>query len=206
MRTRTAALVLLVLAAAACGPSSTATQKTAVETPPVTAAPAAGGKGRVETQRFASKALGVDKDYLVYLPAGYDADATTRYPVLYYLHGLTGDETNWTDKGDLAGAADALGLRAIVVMPDGDDSFYTNAVADYDYDKCLADGGGLFVPGQPKHRTCVRHRAYETYMVEDLIQEIDGRYRTIAARDGRAIAGLSMGGFGALKLALKHKD
>lgn len=209
MRTRTAAvvLVLVVSVAAGCGPSSTTTQKTAVETPPVATAPApGGGKGRIETQRFASAALGVDKDYLVYLPAGYDADATTRFPVLYYLHGLTGDETNWTENGDLAGAADALGLRAIVVMPDGDDSFYTNAVGDYDYDKCLADGSGLFIPGQPKHKTCVRHRAYETYVIEDLIKEVDGRYRTIATRDGRAIAGLSMGGFGALKLALKHKD
>lgn len=199
-RSRELGLAAVVALAAACSPAPPTSRSVTTATPP---APAA---GRVETRTFASTALGVDKDYVVYLPAGYDAAPATRWPVLYYLHGLTGDETNWTQGGDLAAIADRLDLRAIVVMPDGDDGFYTDAATDYDYDQCLADGRGLLIPAAPKHRTCVRHRAYETYVVRDLVADVDATYRTIADQRGRAIAGLSMGGFGALKLALRHPE
>ncbi|HEX5059243.1 MAG TPA: alpha/beta hydrolase-fold protein, partial [Kofleriaceae bacterium] len=163
-------------------------------------------KGRVETKRFKSAALGVEKKYLVYLPAGYDS-ATTRYPVFYYLHGLGGNETNWVEGGKLDEAADGLGLQAIVVMPDGDDSFYVDGLAKVDYDACMKDGTGLFIPQkQNKRDTCVRARKYETYITKDLIGHIDATYRTIAKREARAIAGLSMGGFGALMLSMRHQD
>jgi S-formylglutathione hydrolase FrmB len=171
--------------------------------PPAPAVPIAHGK--VSTVRFHSDALGVDKDYVLYLPADYDSGK--RFPVFYYLHGLGGNETNWTKGGHLDEAADVLTLEAIVVMPDGDDGFYSDAVTPVDYAACMKDGTGLFIPGaQPKDKTCVRDRKYETYIVKDLIAEVDGKYRTIASRDGRAIAGLSMGGFGALELAMRHPD
>jgi S-formylglutathione hydrolase FrmB len=205
---------LLTLALIACSNGSPQ-QPTAAKpaTPVASAAPtapeseAAVAKGRVERESFKTAALGVDKKYLVYLPAGYEENPSKRYPVFYYLHGLTGNETNWVELGKLDTAADQLGLQAIVVMPDGDDSFYVDALASVDYDACMKDGTGLFIPGkQPKGDTCVRARKYETYITKDLIQHVDATYRTIAKREARAIAGLSMGGFGALMLAMRHPD
>jgi S-formylglutathione hydrolase FrmB len=173
--------------------------------PPTQQQPAPIARGKVSTQRFHSEALGVDKDYVLYLPASYDSGK--HFPVFYYLHGLTGKETDWLHGGKLDEAADQLGLDAIVVMPDGDDGWYTDAVTPVDYAQCMKDGTGLFIPGmQPKDKTCVHDRKYETYIIKDLVGEIDAKYHTIASRDGRAIAGLSMGGFGALELGMRHPD
>ena len=195
----------LVVALVAC------TTPRTIAPPP--AAPPVAAKGRVVTERFRSEALGVDKAVVVYLPAGYEDGPATRWPVFYYLHGLTGDETDWTERARLHETADALGLQAIIVMPDGDDSFYVNAVTPIDYDACMKDGTGLLSvdrSGGPLTRTraatCVRKRDYATYIVNDLVGWVDRTYRTIATREGRAIAGLSMGGFGALQLALRHRD
>ena len=175
----------------------------AAATPPAATTPT----GRVETRHFHSDALGVDKDYVVYLPAGYDGKTATRWPVFYYLHGLGGDEHSWVKGGHIDRAADSLGLAAIIVMPDGDDGFYADSKRAIDYDACMADGTGLFVPKmQPHAQTCVRHPAYETYIVKDLIGDVDAHYRTIAKRESRAIAGLSMGGLGALELSMRHPD
>jgi len=127
--------------------------------------------------------------------------------VFYYLHGLGGNETNWVENGKLDAAADQLGLAAIVVMPDGDDDFYIDSRAPIDYGQCMKDGSGLFVPERKPYDTaCVHTRNYETYIVKDLVGWVDGHYRTIARRDGRGVAGLSMGGFGAMELALRHPD
>jgi S-formylglutathione hydrolase FrmB len=169
--------------------------------------PAAAAPSRVVTEHFHSDALGVDKAVVVYLPRGYDSQPARRWPVFYYLHGLGGNETNWVKQGQLDAAADRLGLAAIVVMPDGDDGFYIDSRAPIDYEQCMKDGSGLFVPDrQPHDTTCVRARNYETYVAKDLVGWVDGHYHTIARRDGRAIAGLSMGGFGAMELALRHPD
>lgn len=193
----------LLVAVVACSTPSTKPADPAA--PPPTTAPSA--KGRLLTRTFPSAALGVDKAYVVYLPAGYDAKPDVRWPVFYYLHGLTGNETNWVHGGHLDDVADQLGLGAIVVMPDGDDGFYADAVTPIDYDACMRDGTGLFIPGiQPHAATCVRHRNYETYIVRDLIGDVDSQFRTIAKREGRGIAGLSMGGFGALELSMRHLD
>ena len=163
--------------------------------------------GRVDTEQFHSDALGVDKHVVIYLPRGYDAQPATRWPVFYYLHGLGGDETNWVQQGKLDDAADRLGLAAIVVMPDGDDGFYVDSPGKIDFARCRKDGTGLFLPDtEPHATTCVRARSYETYIARDLVGWVDAHYRTIPSRDGRAIAGLSMGGFGAMALALRHPD
>ena len=162
---------------------------------------------RVVTERFHSEALGVDKAIVIYLPRGYDAKGARRWPVFYYLHGISGSETDWVQHGKLDAAADELGLGAIIVMPDGDDSFYVDSSLEIDYDRCMKDGTGLMAPAeQPRDATCVRTRKYETYIARDLIGWVDARFGTIASRDGRAIAGLSMGGFGALELGLRHPD
>jgi len=191
---------LALLALVACG-NGTPAAPGKTEPPP-----AAADATRVSTVTFHSDALGVDKQFVLYLPAGY-ASTTKRYPVFYYLHGLGGDETNWVKGGHLDEAADKLALAAIVVMPDGDDSFYIDSPLSADYDACMRDGTGLFIPKrQPHDKTCVRANRYETYIVGDLVGYVDAHYRTIASRDGRAIAGLSMGGFGALQLAMRHPD
>jgi S-formylglutathione hydrolase len=193
---------LLVLLAAC---SSSSTQPPAPKPAP-TAPTAPVQHGTVTTRTFHSAALGVDKTYYVYLPAGYDS-SQARYPVFYYLHGLTGDEHSWFKGGHLADAADALGLQAIVITPDGDDGFYTDAVGKVDYDACMKDGTGLFMPQfQNRAKTCVHQRNYETYITKDLVGDVDATYRTIASRDGRGLAGMSMGGFGALELSMRHQD
>ncbi|HEY5936981.1 MAG TPA: alpha/beta hydrolase family protein [Kofleriaceae bacterium] len=164
------------------------------------------GAGKIERTKIKSEALGVEKDLLVYLPAGYDPAGTRRYPVFYYLHGLGGSETDWLEHGKIDRVADSLDLQAIIVMPDGDAGFYADGKTATDYTACLKNGTGLFDPGAPKAKTCVRAPKYETYMTRDLIAHVDTTYKTIASREGRAIAGLSMGGFGALTLALRHPD
>ena len=155
---------------------------------------------------FHSDALGVDKQFVVYLPASYAASTTRRYPVFYYLNGLGGDETNWVQGGHIDRVADSLTLDAIIVMPDGDDSFYLDSAEPIDYEACKKDGAGLFNAMESRAHTCVRARKYETYITKDLVDYVDAHYRTIASRDGRAIAGLSMGGYGALMLAGRHPD
>jgi S-formylglutathione hydrolase FrmB len=202
-------LALLILAIACNKPSARAPEPVAK---PATAQAAAAQpdatRGKVLRRHFHSDALGVDKTYVVYLPADYDAKPAVHWPVFYYLHGLTGSENDWIKGGHVDATADKLGLRAIVVMPDGDDNWYVDSAApDPDYDACLRDGTGLYAFGHRKPAdTCVRHAAYETYIVKDLLGEIDSHFRTIPSRDGRAIAGLSMGGFGALELAMRHQD
>jgi S-formylglutathione hydrolase FrmB len=168
---------------------------------------AAATPSRVAHERFHSEALGVDKAVVIYLPRGYDSQPARRWPVFYYLHGLGGNETNWTQNGKLDAAADQLGLAAIVVMPDGDDGFYVDSASKIDYDACMKDGTGLFLPDREPHdTTCVRARNYETYIAKDLVGWVDAHYHTLARRDGRAVAGLSMGGFGAMELAMRHPD
>jgi S-formylglutathione hydrolase FrmB len=197
---------ILLITIGACSSQQTTAPQQKTAAPATPAAPASANAGTVETKKFQSAALGVEKEYVIYLPSGYEK-STKRYPVFYYLHGLGGNETNWTDKGELRQSADKLGLEAIVVMPDGDDGFYADSDAPIDYDACMKDGTGLFMPGmQNRASTCVKSRHYETYVIKDLIGEIDAKYRTIATREGRAIAGLSMGGFGALQLGMRHPD
>jgi len=198
-----------LLAALGCSakPPASETPRPATEptaTAGAAAAPAA--PGHVITEHFHTDALGVDKAVLVYLPRGYDAQPARHWPVFYYLHGLGGDETNWVQHGKLDTTANELALDAIVVMPDGDDGFYIDSAAKIDYDKCMKDGSGLFNPNKPHGEDCVHARNYETYIAKDLVGWVDAHYRTIPRRDGRAIAGLSMGGFGAMAVGLRHPE
>jgi S-formylglutathione hydrolase len=195
---------LLLIALVACTNSPAAPAPSAKPAAAKRAVPAP--KGHVSTETFHSDALGVNKEVLVYLPAGYDPNGTKHWPVLYYLHGLGGDETNWVKKGGLDNAADNLGLGAIVVMPDGDNNFYLDGATPQDYEACIKEGKGMFIPTQSRKKTCVRTVKYETYITHDLVGWVDGKYKTIATKAGRGIAGLSMGGFGALMLSMRHPD
>ena len=136
---------------------------------------------RLEEWTLRTPALREPTRLRVLLPVGYGSDRRRRYPVLYLLHGADSDYRAWTRDGD----AEAITARTpmIVVMPDGGAmGWYTDW---YQGDR----------PVQPR---------WETYHVGELVPWVDATYRTIATRRGRAIAGLSMGGYGALSYAARH--
>lgn len=129
---------------------------------------------RVETVQFHSALVGKTLPYNVILPADYRLSAT-RYPVIYLLHGWAGHYSDWVTRTNVADYA--AQYRMIVVMPEGNDGWYTDGVGASD--------------------------KYESYILQELIPDVQRRYRTIESRYGRGIAGLSMGGYGALKFGLK---
>ena len=99
------------------------------------------------------------------------------FPVFYLLHGLSDDHTMWTRRSCIERYVE--GLPLIVVMPDGGRGFYCDAVEGF---------------------------AHETAIVRDLVNYIDTIFQTKAERSGRCIGGLSMGGYGGIKLALQYPD
>jgi enterochelin esterase-like enzyme len=135
---------------------------------------------RTQQRSFQSELLSRAMPYSVYVPPGYEAAPSARYPVLYMLHGLGGDYTEWAHYGLLA-EADRLMRRGeiapfLIVLPEGDRAYWV----DHAY-------GGL---------------AWGSYVAREVVAEIDGRFRTRADRAHRAIGGVSMGAHGALQLAL----
>jgi len=196
------ALLLFLVGCGTNGTSSVASTPAAVaETAPVAAA--AAGHGEVREATFHSASLGVDKTYEVYLPASY-AQGDKRYPVVYMLHGLGGSETDWLEMG-IVKAAEEVGLDAIVVMLDGDDSFYVNSATPAGFDACLKQPR-RFGRADDLKTYCVKSARYEDYVASDAVAHVDATYRTIPNRGARAIGGLSMGGYGALMIGLRHKD
>ena len=137
---------------------------------------------RVVDLSFETDALDAPTPVRVLLPDGYDPSGATRYPVIYLLHGGAANHAAWTT----IGAAElTAGLPVIVVMPDaGRSAWYTDW-----YNNGLG--------GTPM---------WETYHVDQLIPWIDAHYPTVGDRSGRAIAGLSSGGFGAMSYASRHPD
>lgn len=137
-----------------------------------------------ESLSVKSTILGKDVAYSIYLPADYDV-SNRKYPVLYLLHGYTDDETGWTQFGEAHMIADRSiqsgeSAPMIIVMPDAGVTWYVNS----------HDG---------KTR-------YEDFFIKELIPHIDASYRTRTTRQYRAIAGLSMGGYGTLIMATKHPE
>lgn len=142
----------------------------------------------VQYAAFFSGALFSRKVCCVYVPPGYETSDQS-YPVVYLLHGLYGCQLDWTQKGSAAETLDRLiqsgELReCIVVMPSDGEAGHGTFYMDW------YDGTGNF----------------EQYFVYDLVPYIDRHYRTVADRNHRVIAGLSMGGFGSCYLALRHPD
>ncbi len=162
--------------------------------------------GTVRTDTIWSPSLGAYKALVVYLPPSYDAQRSARYPLLVYLHGRSGNERNWTETGLLHRTMDSLvragGREAIIAMPDGDDGWYTTWNQLGDITACRADP----VRREPSASYCVPWTRYDDYIARDVVAHLDARYRTRAFRDARGIAGLSMGGFGAITLALQYPD
>ena len=162
--------------------------------------------GRVVTDSLWSYALGTYKHVVVYLPPSYDR-SSARYPVAYYLHGLTGNETNWVKAGHLDASLDTLvarGMRQmIVVMPDGDDSWWMTSNSLPDVAACQRT---LPAYAGDASTYCVPWPHYDDYVAYDLVRWVDGTYRTRADRAHRGIAGLSMGGYAAMMLSLEFPD
>lgn len=135
---------------------------------------------RVDTVAVHSTKMDLDVKNIVIVPAGYDNGEQKQYPVLYLLHGYSGSYTSWLYiKPELPQLASQL--QMIIVCPDGKNSWYWDSPID------------------PKSQ-------YDTYMSSELVSYVDSHYPTIASVQKRAIAGLSMGGHGALWLAINHPD
>jgi S-formylglutathione hydrolase FrmB len=166
--------------------------------------PPTASHGAVASERFYSEALGAWKRYMIYLPPSYSTQPRRRFPVAYYLHGYSGNESDWLSRADIAGIMDSLvagGLHEmILVLPDGDNGWYVNWAASRDPAGCAADS----TLAEAAETYCVAHDRYDDYIARELVAHIDSSYRTIPNREHRGIAGLSMGGYGAVTLALTH--
>ena len=146
-------------------------------------------KGNLETLTYNSKSIGVDRKAVVYTPPNYDPNQ--KYPVLYLMHGIGGNETHWTT---LCAAnkvldnliADKKAVPMIIVMPDGRASAEppsSNFMADFNH-----------------------YATFEKDLLQDLMPYIESRYPVKADRDHRAIAGLSMGGGQGLNFGINNID
>lgn len=125
---------------------------------------------------FFSTSLNRVMTYRVILPAALPPNQ--KLPAVYLLHGGDGTYRDWSNYSEVARYAEQ---GYLLVMPEGNNSYYTNAV-DRPQDK------------------------FEDYIVKDLIADVESRFPVIVRRDSRAIVGVSMGGFGAVKIALKHPE
>jgi S-formylglutathione hydrolase FrmB len=134
----------------------------------------------VESFKLNSKLMAREMPYRVVLPVNYNnQNEKTFYPVVYLLHGLTGHFNNWTDSGKVA--EHAAKYNFIIVTPEGNNGWYTDSAS-------------------------VPNDKYESYIVQELIPEIDKKYRTFKDKNHRVIAGLSMGGYGSIKFGLKYPE
>jgi S-formylglutathione hydrolase FrmB len=116
--------------------------------------------------------------YAAYLPKGY-VTSGLRYPVVYFLHGLPATDTSYESIGWVEHALDAAGKPAILIAPQG----ATRRDTDPEY-----------------------LGSWESAIARDLPRVVDGRFRTIASRQGRALVGVSAGGYGAMHIAFAHLD
>ena len=135
----------------------------------------------VITREFDSTALQRKWSYAVYLPDGYET-SNLKYPVLYLLHGYGQDLYAWVNFGHIQPTTDELIAHgeippAIIVMPDAGTTWFVD-----------------------------RKEKMETAVIQDLIGDVQHTFRVIEARNGRVVAGLSMGGYGALRFVLKYPE
>jgi len=144
---------------------------------------AQGQNGTLTYRWYDSPSLGISRRMAVYTPYGYENNPKKKYPVLYLLHGGGGDEEAWPSMGRAVQILDnliakGLAVPMIVVMPNGNANQRAASV--------------LGLPNDGKAQGV--QNAYVNSLVKEIVPFIDKEYRTIAKADGRAIAGLSMGG------------
>ena len=128
-----------------------------------------------------SKLLGKAIDYSILYPINYQRPGNTekKFPVVYLLHGFSGHFTNWIERTRVALYATHYDL--FVVMVEGENGWYTDSAT-------------------------VPNDKFESYILQELMPDVEKRFRVSAERDGRAIGGLSMGGYGALKFGFKYPN
>lgn len=138
------------------------------------------GQNEIAEAKHESKLLAREMSYRIIFPKDYKTLENKRFPVIYLLHGRGGNFQDWTNLTKIEEYSFAYNF--IIVMPDGGkESWYADNVT---------------LPDEKR----------ESYLIKELIPEIDKQYRTIANRENRIIAGLSMGGYGAVKFALKYSE
>lgn len=148
----------------------------------------AAAQSRIDCSALNSHILKQVVHYCVYIPAGYDTDAKQnppkRYPVLYFLHGLGDNEQTLFNSGGWTLLEDLRNQHKmgdfLIVAPEGRRSFYINS----------ADGS-------------VR---YNDFFLQEFLPHIEGKYRVRPGRAGRAISGISMGGYGAFRFGFAHPE
>ena len=155
--------------------------------------------GTVSKVWYPSATTGFDRRMTVYTPAGYEENTKTKYPVLYVLHGIGGDEDAWVTQGRATQILDNLIARGeakpmIVVFTNGNISQEAAP---------LENSTGYTRPTMDLPQTM--EGTFETAFPE-VVKFIDSHYRTIAKKQSRAICGLSMGGFHTLYITLNNPD
>lgn len=171
-------------------PTSTSVPPTP-EPPPVTPTSQPSNKSKLEKGQITSQALAnnligdpATRNFYVYLPASYDTN-DKRYPVVYVLHGFTGNESDEIGMGPelekLTASSEAGEM--ILIFPNADNKF----------------GGSMYLSSPTIGD-------YESYIAEELVAYIDANYRTLPQRESRGITGCSMGGTGSLHLALTYPE
>ncbi len=148
----------------------------------------ASAQSRIDCSALNSRLLKQVIRYCVYLPAGYDAGAAEhparRYPVLYFLHGLGDNEQTLFNSGGWTLVDELRNQHKmgdfLIVAPEGRRTFYINS-----------DDGSV---------------RYNDFFLQEFIPHIEGKYRIHSGRAGRAISGISMGGYGALRFAFAHPE
>ena len=145
---------------------------------------------RVEEKTIHSEILNADRNYSVYLPAGYASNTDKNYPVLYLLHGMNGTNKDWPGRGHLQDVMDQLRAAGevcemIVISP---------------------DAGGNIGEGVWNGYFDMEGWAYERFFFEEFLPAVEKEYRIKGDKASRAIAGLSMGGGGSTSYAQRHAD
>jgi enterochelin esterase-like enzyme len=135
----------------------------------------------IVTREFDSRALARKWSYTVYLPDGYES-SSLRYPVFYLLHGNNQNMNAWSVSGRIQEITDELIATGqipptIIVMPDAGSTWYVD-----------------------------RKEKMESAVIQDLLPDVEANFLTVVARSGRVIGGLSMGGYGSLRFALKYPE
>ena len=147
-------------------------------------------RSEIRTETVSSKILSEAISVNVYLPAGYDPDATKRYPAVYLLHGLYGGFKDWVEAGRMKEPVDemiALGeaVPMVIIMPNAG------------HPDVHHQWNGYFnMPGRP----------YEDFFFGELIPAMESRFRIIGDKQHRAVMGLSMGGGGSTVYSQRHPD
>ena len=145
---------------------------------------------RVEEKTIHSEILNADRNYTVYLPAGYANNTDKQYPVLYLLHGMNGTNKDWAGRGHLQDVMDQLRAAGevcdmIVISP---------------------NAGGNIGDGVWNGYFNMDGWAYERFFFEEFLPAVEKEYRIKGDKASRAIAGLSMGGGGSTSYAQRHAD